>query len=139
MSPRWEAEPDIRRGNHVTHRLHAHLVFVTKHRGEIFAPAMLTRCEAIMRDVCRSFGVELREFSGEGDHVRLLVHYPPKVTLSKLVNSLKGVSSRYLRAEYTDKVDAGSAFWAPSYFVGSCAGPPLSLVEDYIDSQKRPV
>ncbi len=58
---------------------------------------MLTRCEEIMRDVCESFGAELREFNGEGDHVHLLVHYPPKVALSKLVNCLKGVSSRYLR------------------------------------------
>lgn len=52
-----------------------------------------------MRDVCESFGAELREFNGEGDHVHLLVHYPPKVALSELVNSLKGVSSRYLRAQ----------------------------------------
>ncbi|MEV8322337.1 IS200/IS605 family transposase, partial [Kitasatospora sp. NPDC056731] len=98
MSPRWEPDPDMRRGNHVVHNLHAHLVFVTKYRRDIFTDEMLTRCKAIMRDVCESFGAELREFNGEGDHVHLLVHYPPKVSVSKLVNSLKGVSSRYLRA-----------------------------------------
>jgi putative transposase len=32
------------------------------------------------------------EFDGEGDHVHLLVNYPPKVSVSSLVNSLKGVS-----------------------------------------------
>jgi putative transposase len=30
---------------------------------------------------------------GEDDHVHLLVNYPPKVAVSALVNSLKGVSS----------------------------------------------
>jgi putative transposase len=43
---------------------------------------------------------DLKEFNGEDDHVHLLVHYPPKVQLSKLVNSLKGVSSRRLRQEH---------------------------------------
>lgn len=102
---------------------------------------MLTRCEAIMRDVCEKFEVELREFNGEGDHVHLLVHYPPKIALSKLVNSLKGVSSRYLRAEYTGRINRigmGSTFWAPSYFVGSRGGAPLSIVREYTENQKRP-
>lgn len=69
------------------------------------------------------------------------MHYPPKISVSKLVNSLKGVSSRYLHAEYTGRIDrigTGSVLWAPSYFAGSCGGAPLSIVKDYIESQKRP-
>jgi putative transposase len=118
------------------------LVFVTRYRREAFNGGMLTRCEAIMRDVCESFGAELRESNGEGDHVHLLVHYPPKVALSRLVNSLKGVSSRYLRAEYTGRINrtgTGSVFRSPSYFAGSCGGAPLSIVKEYIENQKRPV
>ena len=52
-----------------------------------------------MRDVCADFGAELPEFNGERDHVHLLVHYPPSVAISRLVNSLKGVSARRLRQE----------------------------------------
>lgn len=141
MSPRWEPDPDIRRGNHVVYNLHVHLVFVTKYRRGVFNDAMLKRCEEIMREVCASFGAELREFNGEQDHVHLLVHYPPKVALSKLVGSLKGVSSRYLRAEYTGTVNRAimhGAFWSPSYFAGSCGGAPLAIVKEYIENQKRP-
>lgn len=65
-----------------------------------FTDEMLTRCEEIMREVCTDFEAELKQFNGEQDHVHLLVHYPPKVQLSKLVNSLKGVSARLLRKEY---------------------------------------
>jgi putative transposase len=142
MSPRWEPNLDIRRGRHVTYDLHAHLVFVTKYRRGVFDDAMLKRCEEIMREVCGSFEVELREFNGEADHVHLLVHYPPKVALSKLINSLKGVSSRYLRAEYTDRINRigmGSAFWSRSYFAGSCGGAPLTVIRQYIEQQKRPL
>jgi Transposase and inactivated derivatives len=102
---------------------------------------MLKRCEEIMRDVCASFETELREFNGEADHVHLLVHYPPKVALSKLINSLKGVSSRYLRAEYTGRINRigmGPVFWSRSYFAGSCGGAPLTMIQQYIESQKHP-
>jgi len=142
MSPRWEPNPDIRRGNHVIHNLHAHLVFVTKYRREVFNDEMLTRCEAIMRDVCESFGAELREFNGEGDHVHLLVHYPPKIALSKLVNSLKGVSSRRMRQEFPDLVRhyyRANKLWSGSYFAGSVGGAPLSVLRQYIEQQNRPV
>ncbi|MGC4984067.1 IS200/IS605 family transposase [Streptomyces sp. DT193] len=130
-----------KRGNDAVHHLYAHLVFVTKYRREIFNGEMLTHCEEVMRDVCESFGAELREFNGEGDHVHLLVHHPPKIALSKLVNSLKGVSSRYLRAEYTSRINrtgTGPVFWSPSYFAGSCGGAPLSIVKDYTENQKHP-
>ncbi|MET7981868.1 IS200/IS605 family transposase [Streptomyces sp. NPDC005281] len=125
----------------LVHHLHAHLVFVTKSRREIFNGDMLTRCEEIMRNVCHSFEAHLREFNGEGDHVHLLVHYPPKIALSKLVNPLTGVSSRYLHAQHTGRINrigTGSVFWSPSYFAGSCGGAPLSTVQEYIENQKRP-
>ena len=100
MSPRWTPDPDVRRGRSVVYNLHAHLVFTTKYRRGALTDAILTRCQQIMADVCAGFGAELREFNGEHDHVHLLVHYPPTVALSKLVNSLKGVSARYLRQEF---------------------------------------
>jgi putative transposase len=117
------------------------LVFVTKYRREAFTEAMLTRCEEIMREVCTDFEAELRQFNGDEDHVHLLVHYPPKVQLSKLVNSLKGVSARLLRKEHDTHVRRylwGGHFWSGSYFAGSCGGAPLTVVRQYIENQQRP-
>lgn len=95
-----------------------------------------------MREVCADFEAELGEFNGADDHVHLLVHYPPKVALSKLVNSLKGVSARLLRKEFSTHVREhlwGGHFWSGSYFAASAGGPPLTLVEQYIEQQNRPV
>ncbi|MFF1568573.1 IS200/IS605 family transposase [Streptomyces sp. NPDC058293] len=117
------------------------MVFVTKSRHRALTDPMLTRCEEIMREVCEDFEAELKQFNGEEDHVHLLVHYPPKVQLSKLVNSLKGVSSRYLRKEYDAHVRPhlwGGHFWSGSYFAGSCGGAPLTAVRQYIENQQRP-
>jgi len=95
-----------------------------------------------MRKVCGDFGAELREFNGEDDYVHLLVGYPPKVAVSALVNSLKGVSARRLRTEFTGRVNRYSMhghFWSPSYFAASCEGAPLSIIRHYIEQQKAPV
>ena len=65
MSPRWEPDPDARRGRSVVYNLHAHLVFTPKYRRGVSGDAMLQRCEQIMRDVCTGFGAGLREFNEE--------------------------------------------------------------------------
>jgi putative transposase len=141
MSPRWEPNLDVRRGRSVVHTLHAHLVFVTKYRRGAFTDEILTRCEKIMCEVCEGFGAELREFNGETDHVHLLVRYPPSVALSRLVNSLKGVSSHHLRREFADHIRRhlwDGHFWSPSYFAASCGAAPLDIVKQYITNQKCP-
>jgi putative transposase len=132
---------DYRRGRHVVSALHVHLVFVTKYRHGVLDPAMLRCCEAAMRKVCCDFGAELREFNGEDDHVHLLIEYPPKVPVSALVNSLKGVSARRLRAEFTSRVNQHTRhghLWSPSYLAASCGGAPPSIIRQYIDQQNAP-
>jgi putative transposase len=121
--------------------MHVHLVFVTRYRRGVLDDAMLIRCEQVMREVCGDFGAELAEFNGEHDHVHLLAWYPPKVAVSSLVNSLKGVSSRRLRQDFTGRVNQATMhghFWSPSYFAASCGGAPLSIIKQYIEQQQRP-
>jgi putative transposase len=68
-----------------------------------------------------------------------LVRYPPKVALSKLVNSLKGVSSRRLR-DIRPEVSGryyNATLWSASYFAASCGGAPLSIIADYVHSQRE--
>lgn len=132
---------DVRTGRHCVFSLHAHLVFVTKYRHRVFNNAHLERMEEIIRSVCEDFEAELVEFNGESNHVHLLVTFPPKVALARLVNSLKGVSSRRLRQEFPDLVPhywRAKRLWSGSYFAGSVGGPPLSTVRHYIEQQERP-
>ncbi|MFF1569904.1 IS200/IS605 family transposase, partial [Streptomyces sp. NPDC058293] len=101
---------------------------------------MLKRCEEIMREACTDFEAELKQFNGEEDQLHL--HYPPKVQLSKLVNSPKGTSSRRLRQDYDTHIRRhlrDGQFWSGSHFTGSCHGAPLTVARQYIDNQKRPV
>ena len=128
---------DLRHGRTCIYNLQAHLVFVTKYRRNVLTDDMLTDMEAIMRDVCQDFDATLMEFNGEDDHVHLLVSYPPKVALSTLINSLKGVSSRRLRAKYDIKTHRNH-LWSPSYYAASSGGAPLETLKQYIQQQRRP-
>ena len=88
--------------------------------------------------VCTDFEAELVQMDGEDHHVHLLVKYPPKVAVSHLVNSLKGVSSRMLRQERPDLAARywKGVLWSPSYFAASCGGAPINILKDYIRQQK---
>ncbi|MCG7550923.1 IS200/IS605 family transposase [Pseudoalteromonas sp. Of7M-16] len=133
-------EQQVRKGRHCVSALHAHLVFVTKYRRKVFNDDMLKRLEQILKEVCQDFEVNLAEFNGETDNVHILIEYPPKVQLSKLINSLKGVSSRLMRKEYPmiRRYLWNGALWSPSYFAGSCGGAPLDMLTKYIEQQNRP-
>jgi putative transposase len=132
---------DIRTGRHCVFILHVHLVFITKYRHNVFSAAHLERMQEIMQDVCADFGAELTEFNGESNHVHLLVNFAPTMTISRLVNSLKGVSSRRLRQEFPDlrrHYWRARHLWSGSYFAGSVGGAPISVLLQYIEQQDRP-
>lgn len=131
---------EIRTGRHCVFNLHVHLVFVTKCRSKVFTKTILEEMRAIFEKVCKDFESVLDEFDGDDDHVHLLVNYPPKVSVSKLVNSLKGVSSRHLRKRFAEleKRYWKGVLWSPSYFAASCGGAPLSVIRQYIEQQKTP-
>jgi putative transposase len=120
--------------------MHVHLVFVTKYRRRVFDAAAIARLRTIFAKVCADFQARLVEMDGEDDHVHLLVEYPPKVAVSALVNSLKGVSSRLLRQERPDIQPHywKGVLWSPSYFASSCGGAPIAIVRQYIEQPQTP-
>ena len=120
--------------------MHVHLVFVTKCRRKVFTKQILGELKIIFTEVCNDFEACLSEFEGEDDHVHLLVEYPPKISVSKLVNSLKGVSSRMLRKERPDLAHKfwKGVLWSPSYFAASCGGAPIGIIKQYIEQQQTP-
>jgi putative transposase len=135
-----ENNNNIRRGRHCVSAMHVHLVFVTKYRGKVFDGDAIERMRSMFSSVCQDFESELVEMDGEADHVHLLVAYPPKLAVSALINSLKGVSSRLLKKARPDieKRYWKGALWSPSYFASSCGGAPIEIIRQYIENQKTP-
>lgn len=135
---------NLKRGRHSVYLLTAHLVFVTKRRGRVFTGKHLDALRGYFENVLRDFESELVEFNGEEDHVHLLISYPPKWSVSAIVNSLKGVSSRRLKQQFPEiskfwsVAKSKNSLWSPSYFASSTGGAPIETLKQYIENQRRP-
>jgi putative transposase len=126
-----------RRERHSVTDLKVHLVCVTKYRESVFDEAGLNLIEKSFSEVAAKMNFNILEFNGEDNHVHALIEYPPKLSLSQIVNALKGVSSRrYGQAGYKKLHE--KALWSPSYFAVSVGGAPLDVLKEYIKNQSRP-
>lgn len=118
--------------------LQAHLVLTTKYRRKAITPTMLSRLEEIVKAFCQEQGCKVLEFNGEADHIHLLFGYYPQLTLSKFVNSLKTVTSRLIRKDFSEELKSvywKPVFWNGSYFIASCGGVTIETLKKYVQSQ----
>lgn len=126
-----------RKERHSVTDLKIHLVCVTKYRKPVFTGLGLLLVEESFKEVAKKMNFDILEFNGEANHVHALIEYPPKLSISQIVNSLKGVSSRrYGQAGYNKPHP--EALWSPSYFAISVGGAPIEVLIQYIKNQSRP-
>jgi putative transposase len=116
-------------------------VFVTKYRRKAIIAPMLERLHEIFASVCIKTKCRLIEFSGEVDHVHLLIDFHPDNNLSILVGSLKSSSSRIIQKEFSEHLStfySKPVLWSSSYYVASTGGAPIERIKQYIQSQEVP-
>lgn len=128
----------LRKERYSVSALRVHLVFVTKYRRSVLTAESLAVIEASFKQVAQKMDCKVEEFNGEADHIHVLIEYPPKLSISQLVNSFKGVSSRQYGLAGFKKPYGKDALWSPSYFASSVGGAPIEVLKTYIQNQDRP-
>jgi len=113
-----------------------HIIWCPTYRRRVLAGLVEVRLKEIIAEVGAEAGGEVIEVEVMPDHVHLLVEVPPVIALPKLVQKLKGRSSRMLRAEFVPRRRLPS-LWSPSWFVSTVGGAPLEVVRRYVENQKR--
>ena len=112
-----------------------------KYRRKIFLEdKIIERLKQITKKVSGDFGVEIVNQETDKDHIHILFKSNPKTDLTKLINSLKGVSSRLLFKEFPEikkKLWTG-ALWSPSYFLITTGQVTLDQLKKYVESQGKP-
>ena len=119
-----------------------HLVFITKYRRDVINLKMLEQMHDIIDETCKQMDCKLIEFSGEDDHIHMMIHVHPKLAISNLAGKLKGKTSYFMHKYHQNHVKKflwGNRFWSPSYCVVSCGGAPLDIVKKYIENQRIPI
>ena len=124
---------------HCVYNLKYHLVLVTKYRRKCFTKDILNRLEVISKEQCEKWSIECLEFGGEADHIHLMLEMHPNIMPSKFINSLKTVTSRLIRKEFSEHLSTyywKPVLWTRAYCLISTGGAPLSILKEYIQKQE---
>jgi putative transposase len=133
---------NYRHTSHVTYDLKYHIVWITKYRKPVLIGKIAERAREIIRQVCKDNEVEILAGHVGNDHIHLLVSVPPYLSVSKLVQYMKGQSSHKMQMEYKElnKQYWGRHLWARGYFAASSGNVTDEVILEYIkhqDEQER--
>ena len=126
---------EYRRGAHAVYDIKYHLIWITKYRYKVLRGRVAERARDLIRQSCQAREVVVIRGVVSPDHVHLLVSAPPRLAPSKLVQYLKGRSSRRLQDEFGElrKRYWGQHLWARSsarcQATRSRSGPSRAAVE----------
>ena len=128
---------NYRKSAHCTYDIKYHIVWITKYRKPVIIGKIAERTRELIRGTCAANDVEILAGHVSRDHIHLLVSVPPHLSVSKLVQYLKGYSSRKLQMEYKElnKQFWGKHLWARGYFVASSGNVTDEVIAEYIKNQ----
>ena len=128
---------NYRTSSHSRFDLKYHFVWVTKYRRKVLTGVVGLRVRELVREVCRTNDIEILEGSVGKEHVHVLLSCPPTLSPSKVMQYIKGKSSRKLMTEFKhiQKQYWGRHFWARGYFVASSGNITDEAIAAYIRGQ----
>src|SRR5689334_16814476 len=131
---------EYREGAHTVFNIQLHLVWVTKYRYQVMRGEIAVRARDVIRQVCMAREIKIMKGHVGRDHVHLFVSIPPSLSVSQVMQYVKGKSSRVLQQEFTElrKRYWGQHLWARGYFCASSGAVTEEMVKAYIASQDVP-
>ncbi|WP_129115947.1 IS200/IS605 family transposase [Halegenticoccus tardaugens] len=114
------------------HNLHYHFIWCPKYRKSVLTDEVAKRLEQLIEEKADELGLEILRLAIQPDHVHLFITSNPKLSPNKIIQQVKGYTSRNLRDEF----DFGlPSLWTRSYFVSSAGEVPSQTIEEYIEAQ----
>jgi putative transposase len=123
--------------NNVVYSCKYHVIWCPKYRRSVLVDQVETRLKEIIHQIANDHGSEILELEIMPDHVHLLIEVDPQYGIHKLIKSMKGASSRTLRAEFPSLKSRLPTLWTNSYFVSTVGGAPLEVIKQYIENQEN--
>jgi len=128
---------DLDSNAHSVFLLHYHLVLVVKYRRKAFDNAVSNRAREIFEYIAPAYKITLFEWQHDADHVHAMFKAHPRTEISKFINAYKSASSRLIKKDFPQirtKLWEG-CFWSQSFCLITAGGAPLSVLEQYVESQ----
>ena len=130
---------NYRKTSHAVYDIKFHIVWITKYRKPVLHGEVAVQLRDLIRELCKSMDLEIIKGHVPKDHLHILVSAPPHLSVSKLVQRLKGRTSRKLLSEYRKLAREfwGRHLWARGYFVASSGNVTDEVIAQYIEMQDK--
>ena len=131
---------DYRKGPHTIYDIQYHFVWVTKYRYPVLRGEVAKRARELILQSCLSRDIKIIKGHVSKDHVHILVSCPPRLSPSKVMQYLKGRSSRLLQEEFPHlkKRYWGRHFWARGYFCATVGQMTEEMIKEYLEHHFEP-
>ena len=128
-----------RKSSHTTYDIKYHLVWITKYRKPVLSGEVANRVRELIREICKSREIEIIKGHVSKDHVHIFVSVPPHISVSGVMQSLKGKTSRKMMSEFKSlsRTFWGRHIWARGYFVASSGNVTDEVIMKYIEMQGK--
>lgn len=129
---------EYRQGSHSIYDLKYHIVFCTKYGHRVLTGVVAARTRELIREVCKANYIDIVSGSISPDHEHILISVPPQISLSKVLQYIKGKSSIKLLQEFAHlkKQYWGQHLWARGYFGVTVGNVNTEEVQGYIEEQE---
>ncbi|QQK77648.1 IS200/IS605 family transposase [Salicibibacter cibarius] len=133
---------EYKRSSHAVYDIKYHIIWVTKYRYHVLRGDIAHRVRELIRQGCEARGITIVQGSVGKDHIHLLLSCPPSIAPSKILQYLKGRSSRLIQDEFPalKKRYWGQHLWARGYFCATVGNVTEEIIRNYIEnhtSEKR--
>lgn len=127
------------KNSHAVYDIKLHVIWVTKYRYKVLYGGIAKRVRELIRQGCEARGITILQGSVGKEHIHLLISVPPSLAPSKIVQYLKGRSSRLLQDEFPElkKKYWGQHLWARGYFCASVGTVTEEIIRNYIANQSN--
>ena len=108
----------MRRGAHTQYDLEVHVVWITKYRRKILRGKIVNRLKILLMQGCTAKGITIVRGNIQPEHVHLLLSIPASLSVSQVMQYIKGRSSKKLQEEFPSlKKILGSAHVGDGIFL----------------------
>jgi putative transposase len=125
-------------GAHTKTDLEVHLIWILKYRKRVLAGPVAIRARDLLRQIALEHEIEIISGKVSSDHIHMFISYHPTQQISKVVQWLKGISSRMLLSEFPHlrKQLWGRHLWASGYLAVSSGNITDEMIQQYIEEQE---
>lgn len=129
----------MRKGAHTQYDIKYHIVWITKYRYKVLSGKIAYRLRELLRQGCEARNIIIVKGSISKDHVHMLVSCPPNISVSDMMQYLKGRSSKKLQEEFPElkKRYWGQHLWATGYFCRTVGTVTDEIIKEYIEKQEE--